>query len=200
LTHFLAIIHQLPLLSVDSRQDVAEAKDLLDICKEYIVGLRMELKRKELAAAGKEPIRQAELAAYFTHCKFRPAHLKLTLASALATTYKMKNFQTAGGFARRLLDLSPAPDIATHAKRVAKHADTNAPDENKLNYDERNPFTICAITFTPIYKGSPTTHCPYCNASFLPEHKGKMCTVCLLSQIGKETSGLCLSRNDRDNR
>ena len=36
------------LLVVDSKQEVSEAQQLLGICREYLVGLQMEVKRKEL--------------------------------------------------------------------------------------------------------------------------------------------------------
>ena len=93
----------------------------------------------------------------------------------------MKNFATAGSFARRLLELSPKPEIASEARKVAKFAEQNPQDETRLDYDERNPFVVCGITFTPIYKNKPSVLCPYCSASFLPSHKGKLCPTCGLA-------------------
>ena len=91
---------------------------LLGICREYIVGLSLELKRRDITKAhGKEPpeaeqIRLAELAAYFTHCNLQPVHLMLTLNTAQNVFFKLKNFKTAASFARRLLDLGPAAEQA----------------------------------------------------------------------------------------
>ncbi len=59
-----------------------------------------------------EQIRLAELAAYFTHCNLQPVHLMLTLRTAQNVFFKLKNFKTAGSFARRLLDLGPTADQA----------------------------------------------------------------------------------------
>ena len=116
----------------------------------------------------------------------------------MVTAAKAKNALTAAAFARRLLDLSPAAEIAAKARAVAKQADTaGARDELKLNYDERNPFVVCPLSLAPVYKGSPSVPCPYCGAAYLPEHKGKLCVVCQISQIGKDASGLVLSRLDR---
>jgi coatomer protein complex subunit alpha (xenin) len=39
-------------------------------------------------------------------------------------------------------------------------------DAVPLNYDPRNPFDLCSITFTPIYRGSPYAKCPYTDARF----------------------------------
>ncbi len=43
-----AILLSVPLLCLDTKQEVAEAQQLIEICREYIVGLQMEIHRKEL--------------------------------------------------------------------------------------------------------------------------------------------------------
>jgi coatomer subunit alpha len=45
---FRAILLSVPLLVVDSKQEIAEAQELIEMCREYIVGLQMEVYRKEL--------------------------------------------------------------------------------------------------------------------------------------------------------
>lgn len=45
---FRAILLSIPLLVVDNKQEIAEAQQLIEVCREYIVGLQMELHRKEL--------------------------------------------------------------------------------------------------------------------------------------------------------
>ena len=42
------IMLSVTLLVVDSRQEISEAQQLLGICREYMVGLQMEVRRKEL--------------------------------------------------------------------------------------------------------------------------------------------------------
>jgi coatomer protein complex subunit alpha (xenin) len=69
----------------------------------------VELQRKE----AQDPVRQAELAAYFTHCNLQQVHLMLSLRSAMNCSYKIKNYGTAASFARRLLELDPKEDVAT---------------------------------------------------------------------------------------
>lgn len=102
----------IPLLVVDTKQEVAEAQQLLGICREYTVGLMMETARKELAKTSlEEQKRQCEMAAYFTHCSLQPVHQILTLRTALNLFFKLKNFRTAAGFARRLLELGPRPEV-----------------------------------------------------------------------------------------
>lgn len=45
---FRSILLSVPLLVVDNKQEIAEAQQLIEVCREYIVGLQMELHRKEL--------------------------------------------------------------------------------------------------------------------------------------------------------
>jgi len=89
--------------------------------------------------------------------------------------------------------LNPKPDIAAQARKVAKNAEQVPKNEVPMKYDERNPFVICGISFTPIYKGTACIQCPYCSTSYLPEYKERLCTTCQLSQIGKDVTGLMIS-------
>jgi coatomer protein complex subunit alpha (xenin) len=59
-----------------------------------------ELKRKEIKD-GEDAGRNAELAAYFTHCKLQPVHTALSLRSAMTIFFKLKNFATCATFCRR---------------------------------------------------------------------------------------------------
>ena len=61
---FLTILHTIPVIVVDSRREVDEVKELIGIGKECVLGLRMEVKRKEVKD---DVVWQQELAAYFTH-------------------------------------------------------------------------------------------------------------------------------------
>eukprot|EP01111_Echinosteliopsis_oligospora_P014697 TRINITY_DN5593_c0_g1_i1.p1 TRINITY_DN5593_c0_g1~~TRINITY_DN5593_c0_g1_i1.p1 ORF type:complete len:1233 (-),score=305.98 TRINITY_DN5593_c0_g1_i1:20-3718(-) len=193
LVHFQYIMHNLLLVIVDTKSEVQEAKELLSICREYVTGVRLEITRKELSqgpTAVESAVRQAELAAYFTHCNIQPPHLMLSLRSAMLCAHKIKNYLHAASFGKRLIEINPPADFATQARKVVKFAETNSRNENSLDYDERNPFVVCGLSFKPIYKGSALIRCPYCAATFLPEHSGKVCPTCQISQIGKEASGL----------
>lgn len=64
----------------------------------------------------------------------------------------MKNFKTAASFARRLIDLGPKPDIATQMRKILAACDKNPTDEHKLQYDQHNPFVLCAKSYQPIYR------------------------------------------------
>ena len=92
-----------------------EVRELLGIAREYAVALRIEMKRKEHK---EDPVRAAELAAYFTHSMMQPIHASLALRSAMSLFFKLKNFNTAANFCRRLLELNPPVKVAQQAKQV----------------------------------------------------------------------------------
>ncbi|XP_054261634.1 coatomer subunit alpha-like [Macrosteles quadrilineatus] len=188
------LLLSIPLLVVDTRQDISEAQQLMQICREYIIGLQMETTRKELPKSTlEEQKRICELAAYFTHCNLQPVHQILTLRTAINLFFKLKNYKTAASFARRLLELGPRPEVAAQARKMLQACDKNLVDEHTLAYDEHNPFNICGKSYTPIYRGKPEEKCPLCGASFQPQFKSSICNVCKVAEIGKDVMGLRIS-------
>ncbi|XP_021758357.1 coatomer subunit alpha-2-like [Chenopodium quinoa] len=188
---FTNILHTIPLIVVESRREVDEVKELITIVKEYVLGLKMELKRRELKDY---PIRQQELAAYFTHCNLQVPHVRLALLTAMTNCYKAGNLCTAANFARRLLETNPT--IENHgktARQVLVAAERNMKDSTQLNYDFRNPFVVCGATYVPIYRGQKDISCPYCSSRFVPDQEGQICAVCDLAVIGADASGLLCS-------
>ena len=188
---FINILHTIPLIVVESRREVDDVKELIVIVKEYVLGLRMELKRREIKD---DPARQQELAAYFTHCNLQVPHLRLALLNAMTVCYKAKNLSTAANFARRLLETNPTVENqAKTARQVLAAAEKNMTDVLQLNYDFRNPFVICGATYVPIYRGQKDVSCPYCTSRFVPTLEGQLCAVCELSVVGADASGLLCS-------
>lgn len=164
-----------------------DAKELVSIAKEYIVGLRMETRRKE---EKDNQERNAELAAYFTHCHMQPIHSSLALRSAMFIFYKMGNLDTAAGFCRRLLDLNPPQKLAQQARQVLQACEQSPADQVKINYDPRNPFVPCPATYQPLYRGQSDVSCPYCSAKHAPEMANSICCVCQIARLGASATGL----------
>ncbi|CAI0474600.1 unnamed protein product [Linum tenue] len=188
---FLIILHTIPLIVVETRREVDEVKELIIIVKEYVQGLQMELKRREMK---NDPVRQQELAAYFTHCNLQTPHLRLALLNAMTVCYKAKNFATAANFARRLLETNPpVENHAKTARQVLAASERNMTDATQLSYDFRNPFVVCGATYVPIYRGQKDVSCPYCSARFVPDQEGQICAVCGLAVVGADASGLICS-------
>ncbi|KAJ0970559.1 hypothetical protein J5N97_018518 [Dioscorea zingiberensis] len=189
LRQFLSILHTIPLIVVDSRREVDEVKELIEIAREYVLGLKIEVKRKETKD---NLVRQQELAAYFTNCRLQKIHARLVLTSAMTICFKGGNYSTAANFARMLLESSPAEAQARKAKQVLQ-ACGDRKDAEQLNYDYRNPFVVCGATFVPIYRGQKDVSCPYCGARFVPSIEGQLCSVCELAMVGADASGLLCS-------
>ncbi|CAL0328461.1 unnamed protein product [Lupinus luteus] len=177
--------------SPNSRREVDEVKELVIIVKEYVLGIQIELQRREIKD---NPAWQQELAAYFTHCNLQPPHLRLALLNAMVVCFKEKNLATAYNFARRLLETNPTiENQAKRARQVVAAAEKNMNDTTPLNYDHRNPFVICGGTYVPIYRGQKDVSCPYCTSRFVPSHEGQLCTVCDLAVAGADASGMLCS-------
>jgi coatomer subunit alpha len=139
------------------------------------------------------PARAAELAAYFTHCSLQPKHLVIALRSAMTVFYKAKLFATCSTFCRRLLELNLPEQAASKARQVLAACEGNPTDSFPVNYDPRNPFDLCAMTFVPVYRGSRSVSCPYTAAKFVPECAGKISPLGEVAKIGADSSGLIIS-------
>eukprot|EP00096_Caligus_rogercresseyi_P012653 TRINITY_DN536_c0_g1_i4.p1 TRINITY_DN536_c0_g1~~TRINITY_DN536_c0_g1_i4.p1 ORF type:complete len:1250 (+),score=425.50 TRINITY_DN536_c0_g1_i4:124-3873(+) len=193
-----SIIYSLPLLVVESKPEESEAMEMRGIVSYYLVGLVMEMKRKELPKGTlEEQKRLCEMAAYFTHCNLQPIHQILTLRTACNLFFKLKNFKSSGSFARRLLELGPKPEVAAQTRKILQACDKNPVDEQKVEYDEFNPFDVCGGSFTPIYRGQAKEDCPFCLVKFKPEFKGSLCNICKVGQVGKSVQGLKIRRKIR---
>lgn len=183
---FRDILGSLLFVNIANKKEEKEVKDLVRVCGDYIVALRLELERK---TTRDDPVRSMELAAYFTKCKLSGAHITLSLNSAMTVAYKSGNFQLASDFAKRLLKMTNVPDkMLAQAKFVVQKSEGKT-DKHEIRYDARNPFVLCSRTMTPIYAGSQSVSCGYCQASYLPEYQGQICSACEIAEIGKECSG-----------
>jgi len=216
---FDEILHSIPLLVVDSRKEADEVKELLSIARDYNIALRVELKRREVkdqaakAAELAAYFTHCNLQRYgycfrFRRCRIHlrihlrlthslprsplldRVHLALSLRSAMTTFFKLKNFNTCATFCRRLLELQPDEKMVTQARQVLAACEKNPVDEVQLDYDPRNPFDICSVTFSPIYKGTAFAEDPYTKAKFKPECQGMLSPVGDVAKIGDEASGL----------
>jgi len=192
---FRSILLSIPLLVIETKQDETEAIQLREICTNYLVGLTMEIARKALPNGTlEEKKRICEMAAYFTHCNLQPIHQILTLRTACNLFFKLNNFKTSGSFARRLLELGPKPEVAQQTRKILQACDKNPTDAHKLEYDEFNPFDVCAGSFVPIYRGQEVEVSPLCGAKYKPSFKGQICKIDKVSQIGKSVQGLKIRR------
>ncbi|PWN48212.1 putative COP1 [Violaceomyces palustris] len=191
---FRNMLHRLILTPASSEVEASEIQDLIFLCREYILGVSIELARRDLVAA--EPgnvARNLELAALFTHAQMQPQHQSLALRIAMMEARKANNLAMASSFAKRLLSLSPAPKVAQSAQQIISLADRNPRDAVEVpGYDplERN-FVICAGSHVLIPGGGMgSVQDPLTGARYLPEFKGTLCKISQISEVGRVCSGL----------
>jgi coatomer protein complex subunit alpha (xenin) len=152
------ILNLAPLVPTSSKSEADDLRELLGICREYLVALQLKSGMDE----SKDISRSLEFAAYFTHCNLQPSHLILALKAAMALAFKNKvrniiryfvrnltvdvqNFINAASFARRLLDFPEMSseknaDLRSKAQKVLQKSEQQGRNEYSINYDERNPF------------------------------------------------------------
>lgn len=114
---FKSILHSLLFSVVTDKNDVDEAIQLIQICREYLMGLAIEQQRRSVTMNEPGNAKRAlELAAYFSHCQLQTPHLQLALRQAAKQAFKLKNFNTASQFSIRLLELAPPKKIADEVR------------------------------------------------------------------------------------
>ncbi|KAH9470729.1 hypothetical protein Pst134EA_004653 [Puccinia striiformis f. sp. tritici] len=196
---FRSILQSLLLVVTKDEAEQNELSELIITCREYLIGLSVEIERRRVASSEPENLkRQLELAAYFTHCRLQSVHLVLALRLAMTTFSKSKNFVTAATFAKRLLELNPAANVATQAKQVLSAGDRTPRDAIEIDYDQFSSFDICAGSLTPIYRqqdgnsggGGGFVEDPFTGARYKPEFNGSVCKVSGVTQVGKKAAGL----------
>lgn len=190
-TTFRSVLQALLLVVLSSDDGAKQWRETVTNAREYLLGVSIELERRRVAEEEPENVqRNLELAAYFTQCRLQAPHLQIALRSAIGAFAKANNQAHAARFARRLLELNPDPKIVAQARQRIAAGDRNPRNAIEISYDEFTPFEICAATYTPIYKGSPSVHCPYTDASYLPQFKGSLDPLAHLAEIGAVASGL----------
>jgi coatomer protein complex subunit alpha (xenin) len=189
IAQFRSIIYTIAVITVDDEDEEAKCKDILTLCREYILGLSIELSRRSL---GPEDVkRNLELAAYFTKAQLQNAHRLNALQVAMTNSFKNKNFASASYFAEEFLKIAkPGNPRYAQVEGIKTKSDLVARDAIEIAFDPYAEFDICCETFTPIYKGEPSVSEELVGAIYKPEFKGQICRLTKITTIGAPASGL----------
>ena len=108
----------------------------------------------------------------------------------MTTFQRARNTAGAASFASRLLSM-PAADAKAkaQAQTIITAANTAPRDPVEVAYDPHTPFSVCAATLQPIYGGAPSVGCPFCGALYTPEHRGQVCRLDGVAEIGGAATG-----------
>ncbi|ODV58772.1 coatomer subunit alpha [Ascoidea rubescens DSM 1968] len=189
---FREIIYTIVVLGVSDKEEETKCVDILHLCREYILGLSIELARRSLAPSPENVKRNLELAAYFTKVKLHPSHRVNALQVAMTQSFKNKNFSSASYFAGEFLKIVRSGARAETAKKIKNKADQIGKDSIEIDFDPYTEFDICAKSFVPIYKGSRFVTEALVGAKYQTSEEGKLCSITKISQIGAPASGLNL--------
>lgn len=185
---FREIIYTIAVIKVEDEDQESKCEEILSLCREYILGLTIELSRREIESTDIK--RNLELAAYFTRTKLQNAHKVNALQVAMSQCFKNKNYSSASYFAGELINLVPSGPRADQANKIKSRSDSISNDAIELDFDPYAEFDICCGSLTPIYKGSPSVLEALVGAKYKPEFKGKICKITEITLIGAPASGL----------
>ncbi|KAJ3116460.1 hypothetical protein HDU96_009623 [Phlyctochytrium bullatum] len=147
--------------SFESAMDIQLA---IKIGREYLLVIGIIRQQRSGEKQGLETKRLIELAAYATHCDLQQIeHRQLLLSQAIKTAKKYDNKASAAQFAKRYLETGPPLEKAREARLLT--SEPVGGDSVALDYDQHNPFAICAKSYTPIYRGNPMVKCPFFSKS-----------------------------------
>ncbi|SCU92702.1 LANO_0E01816g1_1 [Lachancea nothofagi CBS 11611] len=185
---FRDVIYTITLLAVDNEEDETLARKSLVKAREYILGILIELTRRSLPSDDVK--RNLELASYFTTAKLLPPHRSTALQVAMSQSFKHKNFIQASYFAGEFLKIVTTGPRADQAQKVKDRADLMASDAIEVDFDPFAEFSICASSYTPIYKDTPAVTDPLTGTKYHSSEKGKLDAIAAVSKIGSPASGL----------
>jgi len=121
-----------------------------------------------------------------------PAHVTLSLFSAMNFAHKNKQLSSALSFANSLIEKGTNTKFKESARKIKAVCERNPNDAVEIEFDQFADFEVCAASHTPIYGGSPSVSCPYDGSKYHSKYKGTVCKICEVAQIGAPASGLRL--------
>ncbi|EMG49846.1 COP1 Coatomer subunit alpha [Candida maltosa Xu316] len=183
---FRNVIYTVATINVEDEDAETECHEILRLCREYILGLSIELERRALPASDVK--RNLELAAYFTRVNLQPVHKLNALQVAMTQSFKHKNYASAAVFAEELLEISNSGPRADNARKVITKAAGG--DAVEIDFDPHADFDVCCGSFTPIYRGDHSVTEALVGAKYKSEYKGKVCKITKITAIGVPASGL----------
>ncbi|KAJ5220344.1 hypothetical protein N7468_009548 [Penicillium chermesinum] len=190
---FKGILHTLLVNTVSSEAEVAQAQKIIATAREYILAMTIELERRTLPTEGQDNLKRSlELSAYFTIPKLEVAHRQLALMAAMKLAFANKNYNSALGFASRMLANGGSAKLLEQAKKIKAQCERNPSDAIDIDFDQFAEFDICAASHTPIFSGSPFVTDPFTGAKYHPQYKGSVDRIAEVTEIGAPASGLRL--------
>ncbi|KAK8813356.1 hypothetical protein WA158_002948 [Blastocystis sp. Blastoise] len=192
LSAFRHLILAIPMMVVDTKEEEAALKDMLENSREYITAVLIEFARRESKS---DVPRSLALSYYMTHCQLLPAHLLLALNLAMVAAFKVENYIDAARFANRILSNPEINNpknasLEQKARKVLIRSEKEGRNTVTVSYEPDKHFVIHGSDLIPLYDSENMLKCPYCGSCYVEKDKNSLCNICTLSQVGAETLGL----------
>lgn len=191
---FRSLLHMLVLTPAVDDTEAQRISELMGECREYLIGISIELERRALATSEPDQVaRILELAALFTHVQMQPQHQMLALRIAMMEARRVGNLAMAGHFARRLIELQPPAKVVQVAQQIVSLSDRQPRDVVPVpSYSvHETDYVVCAGSHTLIPAGGANAVLdPLTGAKYLPEFRGTLCKVSGISEVGRFATGL----------
>ena len=194
LKEFTGVLLTVPFVVVDKRGQVSELLEFVGICREYILAMKIELKRKEVRD---DMPRQAALASYLTATTIQPLHLVQGLRSAIKLTSSVRAYAFCAVLCRRLLELcvtnaNPTMEKVAEPAKIRSFlamCERQNRDEVVIPWPADGQFNVCGWSFEPVERGRGVK-CAFCQAVYKQEYTGHVCNICTVAKIGADATGL----------
>merc|ERR1719433_888175 len=202
---FRELLWNMPLVPILAKEELKNARRLVELAREYIIACRCKLEAKKLLEQNPSDPRGIELTCLFTHFELQPSHKVLGLRDAIQPLWKLQNFKTCAVLLRKLFELGISTRLPEQAEKLVKtikrrnllkKCEEKDSDAVELSYDPRGSFNICAASLTPFPKSDLSVEDPYTNAVYLPKYDGQVSPVCNLTKIGASANGLQFSSSN----
>lgn len=185
---FLELLQRIPLTSCSTKADANEVMAAITKCRNYIIGMTLGIKANELK--GKGDVRQVEYASYFSSIPLEQNHQRLAIVNATKIAVGLQCFKTASILATRITN--PTGKTLNLVNKVNKIPTESKKDALQVNYNPFGQFEVCCAEFVQIQRGTQKVFCPFCGATYKKDHQGETCSICQLSKVGGEATGLVL--------
>jgi len=186
-----ALVHFRRFLQLSAVSPIQGDPEQVIQARNYIIGLLIETRRKELGDRPDVAAAALDLSILFTRCALRPEHHLLSLRAALASAYKFAAYKTAAHLARRLVSLpaGSVPDaVILQARKVlavAEKANYSEAVENVKYgaFSDDQAWIIDPAEFMRLTPdmGEGVFECQYCHAKYGSSHD--CCIVCEIGQV-----------------
>ena len=150
-------------------------------CKEYIMGLMMEMERRRTT----ETEKQIKLGWYFATRKLQVAHRVLATRGIIGNSYKNGYYKLCLMGIREMEGLGVSAEILDKIQIIGKECRGKLVGSKEIRM-VGDGEEICGIGFEVV---GGFLICGICGGTFESKYKGDLCTICDMGEIGKTVVG-----------